>query len=280
MRFRSKSAGAVVVALSLAVPGAIVAAQTARSVTGPLTPFGVSEVTVRTQLLDSVSGGGEISNRLLVMIQEGYQRIPVAMRGAATSAAFAWARSYVSSPAFTTAYVQYREEHRPKGAVSTDSLDQEVQKQIAAIIATLEEGKKGLDILDPATRAKALKNVDDEIARYKSPETARQMRLGVEAQRDGRNEDHAKASAEFAEKWPADPKVYVKKQLERFMTATVNVDYSLPQIWVKDPSGKIAGFLSTGLEDISWETLHAIVAGKDAVDAARAAVSAWLKELS
>jgi len=63
------------------------------------------------------------------------------------------------------------------------------------------------------------------------------------------------------------------------MTATANVDYSLPQIWVKDPAGKVAGFLSVGLEDISWETMHAIVAGKDAVDAARTAVGAWLKEL-
>jgi hypothetical protein len=48
---------------------------------------------------------------------------------------------------------------------------------------------------------------------------------------------------------------------------------------VKDPAGRTAGFLSPGLQDISWEAMHAILAGKDAVDAARAAVSAWLKEL-
>lgn len=253
----------------------------ARTPSVPLAPFGVTEATVRTQLLNSVSGGGEISNRLLVMIEEGYQRIPVAMRGLATAAAFAWARSYVSSPAFTTAYAQYREEHKPQGApVSTGSVDEEIQKEVAALVAQLEASKKALDILDPATREKAIKNVDDQIAQYKSPENQRRMRPAVEAQRNARNQDNSKAAAEFAEKWPADPKVYVKKQLERFMTATANVDYSLPQIWVKDPSGTIAGFLSPGLEDISWETLHAIVAGKDAVDAARAAVSAWLKELS
>ncbi len=58
------------------------------------------------------------------------------------------------------------------------------------------------------------------------------------------------------------------------MTATANIDYSLAHIWVNDPAGRTAGFLSPGLDDISWETMRAIVAGKEAVDAARAAVGA------
>ena len=279
MKLISRWRLAAVVVLSLAVPGAIVAAQTARSLTGPLAPFGVSEATVRTQLLDSVSGGGEISNRLVLTIEEGYQRIPVAMRGAATSAAFAWARSYVSSPAFTALYAKYRDEHRPAGAAITESLDDEVQKRIAATILEFEGFRTAFDGLDPATRAQGLKNIDDEIARYKSPEMLRAMRLAVAAERSARNEDSSHAAAEFAEQWPADPKVYVKKQLERFMSATASIDYSLPQIWIKDPAGKTAGFLSPGLEDIPWQTLHAIVAGREAVDAARGAVSVWLKEL-
>jgi len=279
MATRLTLSAAFVLAAWLTV-SAVLPAQTAKPAPGPLTPFGVSEATVRTLLLESVSGGGEISNRLLGMIQDGYDRMPVAMRGAATTAAFSWAKSYVSSPAFTTAYAQYRDEHKPAGgAVSTDSLDAEVQKQIADMIATLEEGKKALGGLDPATRAQATKNIDDQIAQYKSPENLRLMRMAVDAQRTARNEGDTKTAAEFAAKWPADPKVYVKKQLERFMAATANIDYSLAHIWVKDPAGRTNGFLSPGLDDISWETMRAIVAGKEAVDAARAAVGAWLKEL-
>jgi hypothetical protein len=259
-----------------------VSAQVARPAQSPLSPFGVSEATVRTQLLESVSGNsGQPSNRLLSLIQDGYQRIPVSMRAAATTAAFTWAKSYVSSPTFTTAYAQYREERKPEGGVvSTDSIDVEAQKQIADLIAQLEEIKKGIPAnLDPATRAGAIKNIDDQVARYRSPETLRQMRMSVEAQRGDTSAENTKAAAEFAEKWPPDPKVYVKKQLERFMSATASIDYSLAAIWVKNPAGKIVGFLSPGLEDISWETMHSIGAGKEAVNAARSFVSAWLKEL-
>jgi hypothetical protein len=254
-------------------------AQTATPAPGPLAPFGVSEATVRTLLLDSVSGGGEVSARLRSVIQDGYDRMPPAARAAATTAAFAWAKGYLSSASFATVYAQYRDEHKPAGAGNTDSIDVEVQKQIAGMVAQLEESKKNLAFLDAATRAKVIKSTDDQIARYKDPEYARQLRVGLEIQRTAKTEGDAKKAEEFAAKWPADPKTYVKKQLERFMATTANIDYSLPQIWVKDPAGHTAGFLSPGLEDISWEAMYAILAGKDAVDAARIAVSAWLKEL-
>jgi hypothetical protein len=246
----------------------------------PLAPFKASEAAVRTEILRSVEGGGEISNQLLVLIREGYDRIPPALRGAATTAAFAWAKSYVSSPAFVTAYAKYRDEHTPDiAAVSSDPIDVEVQKELARLIAELEEIKKGLTVLDSATRAGAVKNLDDQIARYKSPEHVRAMRIGLEAKRGSDTADNTRKAAEFAARWPADPKVYVRKQLERFMTTTEKIDYSLPTFWVKDSAGRTLGFLSPGMQEISTEAMYAIVAGKDAVDAARTAVGAWLKEL-
>ena len=280
---RMRSFVIALVALALSVLGrTALPAQVARPAQSPLSPFGVSEATVRTQLLASVSGNsGQPSNQLLSFIQEGYQRIPVSMRAAATTAAFTWAKNYVNSPAFNTAYAQYRNERKPAGgAVSTDSVEVEAQKEIASLIAELEEIKKGVsDTLAPATRAEAIKNIDDQIARYRDPEMLRGMRLSVELRRAGTSADNSTAATEFAENWPADPKVYVKRQLERFMTVTANVDYSLAAIWVKNPAGKTVGFLSPGLEDMSWETMYSIWAGKEAVDAARTFVSAWLKEL-
>jgi hypothetical protein len=267
---------AFVLAASLGV-SAFLPAQTARPATGPLAPFGVSEASVRAELLQCVSGGGAVSNNFLAIVQQGYERVPVPMRAAATTAAFAWAKSYVTSPAFTTAYAKYRDEHKPKGATSTLSIDEEVQKRIAEIVAAYELAKKGLDGLEPATRAKALKNIDDEIARYKSPEMVRPMRMAVAMERTGANAENAKADTDFAADWPADPKVFVRRRLEYFMTATANIDYSLPQIWVRNP-GRTVGFLSPGLEDLPWETMRAIMIGKEAVDAARAAVAAWMKE--
>jgi hypothetical protein len=187
----------------------------------------------------------------------------------------------VTSPAFTRAYAQFREERKPAGgAVSTDSVEVEAQKEISALIAELEEIKRGIpDTLPPATRAEAIKNIDDQIARYRDPETLRGIRMAVEGLRAITSADNTTAAADFAENWPADPKVYVRKHLERFMTVTASVDYSLAAIWVKNPAGKTVGFLSPGLEEMAWETMYSIAAGKEAVDAARAFVSVWLKEL-
>lgn len=84
---------------------------------------------------------------------------------------------------------------------------------------------------------------------------------------------------DFTTRWPADPKAYVRTQLEYFIRMTANIDYTLPKVWVTNPSGATVGFLSPGLENMPWETTRAIVIGKEAVDAARAAATAWLQEL-
>jgi hypothetical protein len=280
MSTRQPRPAALGLALLVALASMLAAAHAQAPASGPFAPFKVSEAAVRTEILKSVSQGGEVSAGLVAMILEGYDRVPAPLRAAATTAAFAWAKNYVSSPAFAAAYAQYREEHKPAGrAASTEAIDVDVQKEIAQLVAQLEASKAALGVLDAATRAKVIANIDDQIARFKSPENVRAIRVGIEARRAGEHADNSRSADDFATKWPADPKVFVRKHLERFMSATATIDYSLAQIWIKGPSGRTAGFLSPGLEDISWDTMHAIVAGKDAVDAARAAVSAWLKEL-
>ncbi len=272
----ARPAAFVVVACLSASAG--IAAQRGASPPGPLQPFGVGEAPVRSLLIETVSRG-DIAPTLVGMITQGYQRIPATMRGPATTAAFVWAKAWVNSPAFATVYAQARDADKPAGLVDIEPIDVAVQKKLATLIAELEEAKKNLSMIDADARVKIIKGFDDQIAVYKSPETARQYGIGMEIERASANEDNAKKAEEFVARWPADPKVFVRGQLERFMTVTATIDHSLPQIWVKDPSGRIAGFLSPGLEDISWEHLHAILAGKDAVDAARTFVGAWLKEL-
>src|SRR5690348_17147485 len=142
--------GAAFFAVSLRLTALVAAQQrgAAPAPTGPLTPFGATEARVRTLLVGSVSGGGEIANELLVLIQEGYQRVPVATRGPATTAAFAWAKAYINSTAFATEYAKARDEHKPVGGVTSDSIDGEVQKTIAKQIADLEESKRNMAMLD------------------------------------------------------------------------------------------------------------------------------------
>ena len=267
------------------VAGAVIGAQTraaAPRAAGPLAPFGVGEAAVQSMLLRVLDGGGTLIKgaEIVSTIQKGYARVPVTMRAQATTAAFAWAKSYLHSPAFATAYAKFREEHRPAGATrETGSVDEIVQQRINAYVAQLEGSKNGLDVLSPADRAKAIKNIDDAIANARSPENVRGMRLAVELERGENAKSDQQTTRDFDAKWPADPKTYVRKQLEYFMAMTANMDYTLPKIWVKDPSGATLGFLSPGLEDMPWETVRAFVIGKEAVDAARTATGAWLQEL-
>jgi hypothetical protein len=267
------------------VAGAGMGAQTRAAgprAAGPLAPFGVGEAAVQSMLLRVLDGGGTLIEgaQIVSTIQKGYARVPVTMRAQATTAAFAWAKSYLHSPAFATAYAKFREQHRPRGAViEAGSIDEIVQRRINEYVATLEEGKKGLDVLSPADRAKAIKFIADTIANARSPENVKGMRLAVELERDANAKSDQQATRDFDAKWPADPKAYVRKQLEYFMAMTANMDYTLPKIWIKDPSGATLGFLSPGLEDMPWETVRAFVIGKEAVDAARTAADAWLQEL-
>jgi hypothetical protein len=271
---------AVLAVLAAAAAGVTIAAQPRPP--GPLAPFGVGEAAVQSMLLRVLDGGGGLieGSQIVGAIQNGYARVPVAMRAQATTAAFAWAKRYLHSPAFATAYAKFREEHRPDQApVEAGSLDEIVQRRIDEYVAELEAGKKGFDVLPPADREKAIKGIDETIANARSPENVRRMRLGVEAERGANTETNQQRARDFNATWPADSKAYVRTQLEYFMRMTADIDYTLPRIWITNPSGATVGFLSPGLEDLPWETTRALVIGREAVDAARAAVTAWLQEL-
>jgi hypothetical protein len=270
----------VIVSLAAIAAGVALRAQT-RAI-GALAPFGVSEAAVQSMLLRVLDGGGVLLEGSLIVgtIQSGYARVPVAMRAQATTAAFAWAKSYLQSPAFAASYAKFREQHRPQGAViEAGSTDEIVQRRIDEYVAQLEEGRKALDGLSPADRAKGIQFIDEAIANARKPENVKGMRLAVELERGENTNSNQQAASSFDARWPADPKAYVKAQLEYFMKATAAIDYTLPKVWVTNASGVTVGFLSPGLEDLPWETARAIVVGKEAVDAARAAATAWLQEL-
>ena len=49
---------------------------------------------------------------------------------------------------------------------------------------------------------------------------------------------------------------------------------------VKGRGGETIGFLSPGYTGMPWQRIHAILAGREAVEAGRAAAGVWLKELA
>jgi hypothetical protein len=245
-----------------------------------LGPFGVADAAARRLLLTALPNGGYPSEGLDLVqtVRRAFSRMPAAARGPATTAAFAWAKRYVDSPAFASAYAEARNAQKPVDAPATNA-DAEVKKYLDQAAEGMAMSRQIAASLPPAERDKLLAQIKEQETQLKSPENLARLRatlgLGVAANA----ESAAAKSAEWAAKFPAEAKVFVRGCLDRFIAATTNVDFSLPTHWIRNASGDIVGFQSPGYEGVPWEHVHAILAGKDALTAARAAVDAWLKEL-
>ena len=133
--------------------------------------------------------------------------------------------------------------------------------------------------LPASDRAKALTTLSAEEARIKSRENAQAIRVVIESSRTETTGANASASAEWAANYPADPQQWVKRYLESFLAATAGLDFALPSSIVKAPNGETLGFLRPGYTEMPWQKIHAILIGKDAVSAARAAADSWLNEI-
>ena len=249
---------------------------TTQSTAGPL---GVADATARQLLVGAVLSSDGNAGELVPTVARAYAKIPAAARGPATTAAFAWATSYVSSPAFAAAYAKQREGQRPQGVANVPSVDDQLKKMMDEQAATMVEARKMAESLPEKDRAAFLANLKEQEAQSKSPERLKILRTALEAERSGNASGSATAFAEWEATYPANPNAFVREHLQRFLKVTANVDYSLAAFFVRGPGGEVLGFLSPGYTGIPWQHVHAIVAGKEALDAGRAAAAAWLKEL-
>jgi hypothetical protein len=249
-------------------------------------PLGVADASARKLLVGGILVEGFrtyqstfINNDFVQTVARAYAKLPAAARGPATTAAFAWAKSYVSSPAFAAAYAAQREGQQPAGVASLPSVDDQIKKMMDEHAANLVMVRKIAESLPEKDRAAFLANLKAQEAQANSPELIKRMRTVFEAERTEKMSRFTKELAEWEARYPANPNAFVREHLQRFLTETANVDYSLATIFVRGPGGDVIGFLSPGLTGIPWQHTHAIVAGRDAVDAARAAAAAWLTEI-
>ena len=247
-------------------------------------PLGIADTTARTLVVGGVRDPRLSSTHASVAaVRHAYERLPVSARGAAVSAAFAWAKAFVNSPAFASAYATARQNARPAGLPSEEmTVDAELKKMVDEKRATLEESKRTLAALPPSadrTQIQAeLKQIEHMLT---DPAALKVWRDEIVARRAG----DANGAADLATRWnatyPAQPRDFVKRQLTEFLEASAHIDFSIPITIARSPSGAIVGFaapLERMLE--SWIQIECMLAGQEIVSAARAASQAWLKELS
>ncbi len=244
----------------------------------PLTQLGLTETAARGLLMDGIPTGG--GGQMLAAGRAAYLKLPESARGPVTTALFAWAKEYVNSPAFETAYARARTAAMPQGSQYDRTIDEELKKQLDEKLAVLENSKAAAQSMPAADAQKFLASLKQTADQLRSPEMQQTLRAQLEAERGTRNTQDDQSVQQWQEKFPADRQALFARRLREFLDATTDVDFEARKKVVKNPAGETVGFwLSEAHQKKPWQWLEALVVGKEATMAARAAAEAWLKEI-
>jgi hypothetical protein len=247
---------------------------------GALAQLGLTEASARNFLLDEIKSPAPSRGSAIVLAgTRGFLKLPALARGPAATALFAWAKAYVNSPVFKTAYATHR-----RGVVGPDdrpgapSVDVELQKLIDETKAGIAMARAIAEKLPPAEAANMLKLAAEQEAKLESGEMAKQLRVGLEVQHAERTTSDAARAKRDDERFPADPSRIFARRLREFLDATADVNFSARTLSLTGGPDGIE-FLDKADRQRPWVWQAAAIVGPEATSAARAAAAAWLKEL-
>lgn len=255
---------------------------------GALTQLGLTEAVARELVLEEVGSGGTDTkvmsgrghSRLVQKGRASYQKLPASQRAQATTGLFAWAKVFTGSPAFKTAYTRIRAEQKPTPKEYALTIEQEIKQEVDEQLAGHEQMKQATASMPAKDREAILANIKQAQAQLRSPEylkAQRTMRLEERA-REQAGEDEAVKN--WQEWYPADPNAFAAKALRALLEGTAGVDYSAKLVTVAGEGGDVIWFENLAYRKTKpWMWVEALLAGKEAVTAARIAAQAWLKEL-
>jgi hypothetical protein len=245
-----------------------------------LAQLGLTETAARSFIMSEAES--TVTNRRSPIVETGrraFYKLPAAARGPAATALFAWAKAYVGSPAFKTAYAQRRRDVLgPDAPPAQPSIDDEVRAQIKEMKESLVQSRQMAASLPPANAAQLLKSIEEQEAKIKSGEFEKLLRMGLGANRDERAERDAAAANENDERYPTDPTRIFVRRLRQFLDATADVNFSARTINLTGGPDGIE-FRDKADRQRNWMWQEAVIVGPEATAAARAAAQAWLKEI-
>ena len=241
--------------------------------------LGLTEAAARTFLIEEVKGPR--NSRRVPMVgagRAGFLKLPPAARGPAATALFAWAKAYVNTPAFKAIYDEHRKNIAPDARQYDLSIDEEIKKKVADELASLAEAKKNVAQLPPADRAQILESIKQLETQLRSGELAKMWRENLELERADNRGEADKLAKVRDEKYPADLAAFFALRLREFLDATADVNFDARTINLTGGTEGIE-FISAADRERPWQWQEAVIVGRDATMAARAAAEAWLKEL-
>jgi len=257
-----------VVKRGFAVAGLVAAASAFIAQSGP-NKLGVTESEARGAMMSALEGSNGPSAGT-----KAFLALPPTARAAIVTDVVAWAKIYVNSAAFKTAWTNTRNQSKPQ-APDAISVDDELKKADAEQQKQIDEVMRVAGSL-PADQRKQMEDmVRQQLAAQKTPEMIAMRRQMLEAERAGKQQQYQDDLKKWQSDYPVDVNVVVAKRLHDFLEMSGDVNFGAPV--VTRNGQKVFADPQYEAKPAAWKMCYR--AGREAVTSARAAAQAWLKEL-
>jgi len=240
-----------------------------------LTKLRLDPAAAREGVVDSLANG-TVYNEAAFKV---FKSLPGAARDTVVRAGLAWIKSYVSGAEFKAAYAERRERMKPEAPAPRPAADDEMKRMKAEMEKNIAEMRKNLAAMNAEmkrTMEESIKAMRAQMeAMEKDPQQRDLMRQMTEMAVAEDKKRHGDRLREWDQRYPADPRVLIRKRIGDFLAASADVDYSAKLV----SRGDKMVFANGAYEGKSAEWKLCYRAGKEATDAARAFARAWLAEL-
>jgi hypothetical protein len=240
-----------------------------------LTKLALDPVSAKESILDSLTSGSVYNYKTM----EAFKALPASARAAIVSAGLGWIKAYVETAEFQTAYGEYRAKEKPETPAVRPAQDEQIKKQKAEFEKQVVEMRKSMAGLDAATKESMDNSIKEMRAQMeameKDPQQKELMRQMTEMARSEDKKKYEEQLADWDSKFPADPRLLIKKRINAFLAASAGVDFAAKLAVLGD---KMV-FVNGDYEQKPPEWKVCFRAGKEATDAARAFAKTWLTEL-
>ena len=193
-----------------------------------------------------------------------------------------YAQHYVTSKEFNKKYQEYRlgmKPAPPERPKSMDELRQGQKTQLQHSIKEMEKTKKTFADDQQKQFDDYIHQMQEQLASVddpKNPMFSKEMEEFYKQSYDAQIKEHETKVSEWQNEWPENPVPVIIRSLQNILDISRDIDYRAEVF--KDVHGKLL-FSKTVYENKPAEWKLCYRAGKETVEAARAAASQWLDEL-
>lgn len=226
------------------------------------------------------AAGGAISRGLYNpgLPSQAFKLLSPAARADAAKAGVAWLRIYTASDAFAQQYARIRQTHKPEAPQFDGSPEDELKKEAEERQQQAEESKNALASL-PAEQRKAVEQALQASAALLAQADSSEMRkvrlAAITLARAEQAKQYEQALANWNRNYPENPAPAIATRLREFLAMSAGVDFAA----TLKAQGTRLQFENPAYEAKASQWKLCYRAGREATTAARAAVSAWLKDL-